>query len=124
MINVLAAWIAIFAGVLTGTIAGVFFHEEEFLGGYSSWTRRLMRLGHISFFGLGFINLLFALTVLTLGIESGIKAVSTFLVIGAITMPLVCYLSAFRKVFRHLFFIPVLSVLSGVLLFLWRLQQL
>ena len=124
IINVYAAWIAILVGVLTGIITGAFFHKEEFLDGYSSWTRRLLRLGHVSFFGLGFINLLFALTVRTLAIESGIKATSVFLVIGLITMPLVCYLSAFRKLFRHLFFIPVFSVLAGVALFLWRLQQI
>lgn len=124
MINVYAAWIAILVGVVTGIITGVFFHKEEFLGGYGSWRRRLMRLGHVSFFGLGFINLLFALTVFSLGIESGIEAASVFLVIGLITMPLVCYLSAFRKMFRHLFFIPVLSVLGGVVLLLWRLRQL
>jgi hypothetical protein len=124
MVNVYAAWIAIMVGVLTGITTGVFFQKEEFLGGYGSWTRRLMRLGHVSFFGLGFINLLFALTVLTLEIESGIEAASVFFVIGLITMPMVCYLSAFRKVFRHLFFIPVLSILTAVMLFLWRLQQL
>ena len=124
MINVYAAWIAILVGVLAGTITGVFFHKEKFLGGYDSWTRRLMRLGHVAFFGLGFINLLFALTVRALGIESGIEAASVLLVIGLITMPTVCYLSAFREVFRHLFFIPVFSVLAGVALFLWRLQQL
>ncbi len=124
MLNVYAAWIAILVGVLTGILTGVFFHKEEFLGGYSSWTRRLMRLGHVSFFGLGFINLLFALTVRTLEIESGYKEASVLFVIGLMTMPTVCYLSAFRKTFHHLFFIPVLSTLAGVILFLWRLQQL
>ncbi len=121
MLNIYAAWIAILVGVLTGITTGIFFHKEEFLGGYSSWTRRLMRLGHVSFFGLGFINLLFALTVRTLGIESGIEAASVLFVIGLITMPTVCYLSAFRKVFRHLFFIPVLSILIAVILSIWGL---
>ena len=121
MLNIYAAWIAILVGVLTGITTGIFFHKEEFLGGYSSWTRRLMRLGHVSFFGLGFINLLFALTSRTLGIESGIEAASVLFVIGLITMPTVCYLSAFRKVFRHLFFIPVLSILIAVILSIWGL---
>ncbi len=124
MINVYAGWMAILVGVLTGMITGVFFHKEEFLGGYGSWTRSLMRLGHISFFGLGIINLLFALTARNLGIESGIEATSVLLVIGLITMPLVCYLSAFHMAFRHLFFVPVLSVLAGVALFIWRLRQI
>ncbi len=35
-------------------------------------------------------------------------------------MPLVCYLSAYRKPFRNLFFIPALSVTAGVAITLWR----
>ncbi|MBI5094463.1 MAG: hypothetical protein HZB26_18755 [Candidatus Hydrogenedentes bacterium] len=39
---------------------------------------------------------------------------SHLLILGAITMPLVCYLSAFIKPFRHLFFIPVTSLILAV----------
>jgi len=123
MVNIFAGWIAIFAGIVTGTFTGYFFHDEQFLGGYGGWPRRLVRLGHVAFFGLGIINLGFALTVQALGIESGIKTSSILLIIGAITMPLVCYLAAYRKPFRHLFFIPVSSVLAAVALFLWRLTE-
>jgi len=38
-------------------------------------------------------------------------------IIGEITMPIVCYLAAIKKLFRHLFFIPVLSVLIATLVF-------
>ena len=34
-------------------------------------------------------------------------------------MPLVCYLSAWRKPFRHLFFIPAGSVILGVASFIY-----
>ena len=124
MVNVVAAWIAIFAGIVAGMITGLFFHQEQFLGGYTGWPRRLVRLGHVAFFGLGFINLGFALTTQTLQIRSGIKVPSILLILGLVTMPLVCYLAAFRKPFRHLFVIPVLSVLAGVALFIGRLLEL
>ena len=62
-INLLVAWVAILIGLLTGTALGLFFHDESWLGGYGSWRRRLMRLGHISFFGTGFLNLAFILSV-------------------------------------------------------------
>lgn len=39
-------------------------------------------------------------------------------------MPLVCYLSAARKTFRHLFFIPALSVTLGVAVFLVRILSI
>ena len=61
-INVIAAWLGVLAGVLTGVASGLFFHREEWLGGYGSWPRRMMRLGHISFFGLGFLNMMLAVS--------------------------------------------------------------
>ena len=124
LVNVVAAWIAIFAGIVAGMITGLFFHQEQFLGGYTDWSRRLVRLGHVACFGLGFINLGFALTARVIGITSGINASSVLLIVGLVTMPLVCYLAAFRKLFRHLFVIPVLSVLAGVALFIGRLLEL
>ena len=52
-INLLVAWLAILIGLVTGTVLGLFFHEENWMGGYGSWRRRMVRLGHISFFGTG-----------------------------------------------------------------------
>ena len=119
--NLYAAWIGLLLGVLSGIISGLFFHDESWLGGYATWPRRLIRLGHISLFGLGFINLAFFLTAQALEIRSGLTASALLLLIGAATMPTVCYLAAFRKPFRHLFFVPVLSVGFGITIFLWRL---
>ena len=119
--NLYAAWIGLLLGLLTGVISGLFFHEESWLGGYEAWPRRLTRLGHISLFGLGFINLAFFLTAQALEIKSGLTSISLLFIIGAATMPTVCYLAAFRKPFRHLFFVPVLSVGLGIVIFLWRL---
>jgi hypothetical protein len=124
MINIYAAWLGILLGIVAGAISGLFFHEEHWLGGYGSWTRRMIRLGHISFFGLGLLNLGLALTARAVGISDGIGLASWLLVVGAITMPLVCYLSAFIKPIRHLFFIPVLSVGAAAGLLVWRLFSL
>lgn len=122
--NIYAAWIAILAGIIAGAVSGTFFHDEQFLGGYDSWSRRLTRLGHIAFFGLGLINLCFALTAKVMAIQTGLAVSSVLLIISVIAMPLVCYLAAFRKYFRHLFVIPVLTALAGVALFVWRLVTL
>ena len=115
--------------MLAGAAQGLFFHRAEWLGGYESWRRRLMRLGHVSFFGLAFVNLAFAVTLRSVGVAdaatlpSSLAWSSTLLIVGAVSMPLVCYLSAWRQAFRHLFFVPVGSLLVGVLLpIVWRLQ--
>lgn len=119
--NLIAAWIGFMGGFLSGAVPGLFFHDPHWLGGYGSWERRLVRLAHISFFGIGFINLAFALTAARLDVPEGpaLFRSSRLLILGAVSMPAVCYLSAFRTVFRHLFFIPVASLLAGVGLFLF-----
>ena len=116
MINITAAWIGFLLGGLSGAIPGLFFHKPDWLGGYTSWPRRLIRLAHISFFGIGFLNLGMGLTNKVLGVES--PAASILMIVGAIAMPTVCYASAFRPVFRHLFFIPAGSVVISILLFI------
>jgi hypothetical protein len=111
-----AGWVGMLLGVASGAVIGLFFHREDWMGGYGSFRRRLTRLGHISFFGLALVNFCFAFTqaVMPLAASWSSLAMVSFL-LGAATMPTVCFLSAWRKPFRHLFFIPVGSVLSGVL---------
>ena len=119
IINFYAAWIGIALGFVAGAIIGMFFHDDYWAGGYVSWQRRMIRLGHISFFGLAFINLSFALSVKVYSIYFGDQIISDLFVIGAISMPIVCFLSAYKKNFRHLFFIPVVSLISGVAYFIF-----
>lgn len=121
--NLYAAWIGFAAGSFAGAIPGLFFYRENWLGGYGSWQRRMIRLAHIAFFGIGLLNLSFALTVRSLGMTTGIRPASVLLIIGAITMPLLCYLSAWRAAFRHLLFIPAGAVTIGIALFAWRLAN-
>lgn len=120
-VNLYAAWIGFLAGCLAGMVPGLFFHGEDWLGGYASWRRRMMRLAHISFFGIGLLNLALALSAQALAIDTVPRLPSVLLLVGAAAMPLVCYLSAWRDVFRHAFPIPALSVTAGVALFLWEL---
>ena len=122
MINLIAAWIGFLLGGVSGAIPGLFFYRFDWLGGYTSWPRRLIRLAHISFFGIGFLNLGMGLTGLLLGITSPVASV--LMLIGAVTMPLLCYASAFRPVFRHLFFIPAGSVMVSIVLFIEGMVQL
>lgn len=117
-LNVTAAWIGILAGISSGAVMGLLFQKDNWLGGYSSWSRRLIRLGHVSFFGLAFINLAYAVSVRALHIEQTDQWTPLLFIIGAITMPLVCFLTAWRKQMRHLFPIPVLFLLAGVVTFL------
>jgi hypothetical protein len=74
-------------------------------------------LGHISFFGLGFINFFFALTHYAVHLDPRLAQwAATGFTVGALSMPTCCFLSAWKKPFRHLFPIPVVSVAAGIIL--------
>ncbi|MDO8538870.1 MAG: hypothetical protein Q7S40_00405 [Opitutaceae bacterium] len=119
--NLLAGWIGFLAGAVTGALMGLFFHRDNWLGGYDSFPRRMLRLGHIACFGLGLINILFALTAASLPAPESAAAriASLLLIIGMITMPLNCFLTAWKKPFRHAFVIPAGSTLVGIICLLF-----
>ena len=118
MLNFYAAWIGILLGFISGAILGLFFYKEDWMGGYNSWRRRMARLGHISFFGLAGINLMYSISFKVFEIQIATQIPSYFFIGGAITMPLVCFLSVYKKAFRHLFPLPVTFLVLGTLIFL------
>jgi hypothetical protein len=113
--NVLTGWTAIAAGVLSGALIGLRFHDQEWLGGYGSFRRRMLRLGHIACFGLGFLNLMFATTERNFPLASPWQSIASIAFIaGAATMPVACFLTAWSERFRRLFPIPVSVVTTAV----------
>jgi hypothetical protein len=112
--NLAVAWSVILVGLVSGALVGLGFHGEGWLGGYASWRRRMVRLGHISFLGTGLLNLAFAVTVPALGGRPDVRVASMLFIVGAVTMPAVCFLAAWRKPLRHLFVIPVVSLVGAV----------
>lgn len=119
-LNLYVAWTGILLGLLTGIPLGLGFHDEGWLGGYNSWRRRLLRLGHIALFGTAFLNLALWLTVQHRDLAPPPLLASVLLAAGAATMPAVCFLAAWRKPLRQLFFIPVLCLAGGTLDFILR----
>jgi hypothetical protein len=119
-LNFRVAWIAILIGLVSGTLLGLFFHKADWLGGYGSWRRRMMRLGHVAFIGTGLLNLAFALSVQHLRLDHEPRLASSAFVVGAVAMPTVCFLSAWREPFRCLFFIPVISLICATVDFIFQ----
>ena len=107
------AWVWILLGLLSGVWMGLRFHDDRWLGGYGSWRRRMVRLGHVSFFGTGGLCLMLAMSERTwFGVSQ--TSAAFWLLAGSVLMPAVCFLSAWRKPFRHLFALPVCSLVWGV----------
>ena len=122
--NLFLAWLWILLGFVTGMVLGMFFHGENWLGGYGNLKRRMYRLGHISFFGLGAVNLLFFLTVQTLAAGPALSIASSLFVVGAITMPVCCVIMAHFPKAHLIFTVPVLTLIGGGILTLIEVAKL
>lgn len=110
-------WALILLGIISGALLGLFFHRNDFLGGYDAWPRRLVRLGHIAFMALGMLNLIYAV-----GPHPAIPLnaiTSAALVFSSVTMPLVCLLTAWRAKWTFLFAFPVLALALTCVLVFW-----
>ncbi len=108
-------WSMILTAFLTGAVLGLFFYRENFLGGYASFRRRILRLGHIALAALGTINVVYGLSPVASEPSVRTQIASLGFIIGGITMPAVCFLTAWRVGFRHLFFIPVSALIIAVI---------
>jgi len=113
--NLIAGWLGMLGGAVTGAAIGLFFHQADWMGGYGAFRRRMLRLAHIAFFGIGFLNILFALSVGVVSPgEPFLGFASAAFVIALATMPACCLLAAWRIELRHLFPLPVTAVVAGV----------
>ena len=112
-------WAWFLLGAVSGALLGLGYHREDWWGGYGSWRRRMARLGHISFFGTGFLLLAAGLTASAAGFAPG--WIGPALAAGAVGMPLFCFLSAWRKPWRHGFAVPVVGLTAGCVGMLFHL---
>lgn len=116
-------WGLVLAAFVSGAGIGLFFHREEWLGGYASLRRRMLRLGHIALAALGLMNVVFALTPGGAIAPEFAKAAALGLGAGAVLMPAVCFLTAWEPAYRRLFFLPVAALIVGVVAILLGVQS-
>jgi hypothetical protein len=115
-------WASACAGVLTGMVMGLWSFDGPFpppawLGDYGDTGRRLARLGHIAFFGLGILDLLLAheLRCSALSLR-GKQAASWAMIFGNILLPLTLFAAAAYRPLKYGLAIPVLAVFVALLL--------
>ncbi len=115
MINEAFGWAWVLMGFLTGALLGMGFAREGFLGGYGSWERRLLRLGHVSLVALGVLNILAAGSLERAALAPAwAQAASVSLIVGGVLMPACCGLAAWNKKTKSLFAAPVVALTFGV----------
>jgi len=115
-------WTSAAVGGITGLILGLWsfdgpFPVPGFLGEYGDTSRRLVRLGHIAFFGLGILNLLTAtqLERKWLG-ERASRATSRLMNFGNIFLPLTLFAASIYQPCKYLMPLPALAVTTAMCL--------
>lgn len=110
------AWISLSIGALSGLFLGLWsfggpIPVPEMIGDYDTLPRRLLRLGHIAFFGLGILNLLLARQV-SLSSMSDASARQALMAMnfGNILLPLSLIAAAFFEPLKYFMSVPALSV--------------
>ncbi len=126
-LNLSIGWLWILFGFLSGSLIGFNFHflKENWLDGYSSQKRRLFRLGHISFFGLGIVNIIYYFTFNNLLSSSVLTDIASLgFVIGAISMPLCCFSIGVYPRIKNVFYIPVVSLILSCIITVWEVLNI
>ena len=113
--NELFGWCSILAGIALGLYMGAMFRREDWLGGYDSFPRRMMRLAHIALIAIGMLNVQFAQTLPGSHLsESLAQAASIAMMVSAVLMPACCLRMAFRRSHYEIFAAPVISLAVAV----------
>lgn len=113
-LNETVGWFSITAGFVSGMLLGLRFQRSDWLGGYTALPRRLVRLGHIAMVALGAINILFVLSLPRVHLDVSQLFVAQWgFAVGCVTMPIACFLTAWRPGLQPVFVIPVASLIAA-----------
>ncbi len=115
-LNRTVAWVSLVFGAISGLVLGLWsfggpVEVPAWLGDYGVVSRRLARLCHISFFGLGILNLLVARELSGCALREHVKrTASAAMNIGNVFLPLVLFAAAVYHPVKYALALPGLSV--------------
>jgi hypothetical protein len=109
-------------GATTGLIMGLWsfngpMETPTWIGEYGDVSRRLARLGHIAFFGLGMINVLLARELTRASLNTvAHRAASVTMNFGNIFLPLTLFAAAAYHPAKYLLPVPATSVTVALII--------
>lgn len=119
-LNRLVGWLSLCTGAVTGLILGLWsfggpLAVPAWLGDYGDTSRRMARLGHIAFFGLGIINILVARELPRLSLSARTSRLCSFAMnFGNIFLPITLFVAAAWHPLKYLFSLPALCVTAAL----------
>lgn len=116
ILNELFGWSSVLAGVGMGIYIGWKFQRQDWLGGYGSFARRMVRLAHIAAVAFGMLNIQYAASSARLQLAPILQRItSVALMAAAVLMPACCLWSAYgRRRHLEIFAAPVGCLCIGV----------
>jgi hypothetical protein len=115
-------WLCTCLGAASGLIMGLWSFNGPFavpgwLGEYDQVARRLARLGHIAFFGLGILNVLVAAELPRCSLGSATRRVASWAMnFGNVFLPLTLFAAAAYHPIKYFMSIPALAVFVALVL--------
>jgi len=109
-------WLSLFLGVATGLILGLWSfdgpaHAPAGFGNYGDLPRRLARLGHIAFFGLGFINIMVGRELPALALtERAAATASGCMNFANVLLPATLFVASIFPLAKYALPLPALAV--------------
>jgi hypothetical protein len=120
--NRFVGWTCIAVGVATGLVLGLWSFDgpvdvPRWIGSYEDTSRRLVRLGHIAFLGLGILNLLLSRELPGSSLGPRAKRVaSVSMNFGNIFLPLTLFASGAYRPLKIFMAPPAISVFVALVL--------
>ncbi len=118
-------WLSIAAGIGSGLVLGMWSFDgpmdvPAWLGDYSSTGRRLVRLGHIAFVGLGVIDVLLAREMPRLVLSEARRRVAAgAMIFGNVFLPLVLVAAGPWRPVKWLLPVPAVAVFVAISVMAW-----
>ena len=124
-------WFSLVVGIATGLVMGLWSFDgpmatPAWLGEYADTSRRLARLGHIAFIGLGLINILLAHELPHSALGTRARGIaSRHMNFGNIVLPIALFAAAAWRPAKYAMAIPATAVFVAMCMAAWgaRNQQ-
>jgi hypothetical protein len=127
--NRTVGWASLAMGIATGLVMGLWSFDgpltpPAWLGDYADTSRRLARLGHIAFIGLGILNILLAreLTQTSLG-DKARRLASRAMNVGNVLLPINLFAAAMWHPAKYAMGIPATAVFVAMCLAAWGARE-
>jgi hypothetical protein len=105
-------------------VMGLRAEGENWLGGYSSVTRRFLRLAHVAFIALSIINILYGKEIASVNLDDTLKNIgSALMIFGAVGVSIGCISAAFIRKTKYFLPLAATSLLIGGIILVVGLVQ-